>query len=94
MKQKAIFRFKTKEEFIMEFGLNWGAEVSWNEVGWMDYLHGTKIKSKFNSKALNAYLNNTKFELPIKDYDLLIRTAQDCWYINRNMIIRCDETEV
>ncbi len=37
------YRFKTREEFIAEYGVNWNDIVVWNRHGNMDYLFGTDI---------------------------------------------------
>ena len=36
-------RFKTREEFIDEFGYQWKDKVNWNNKTGMDYLLGTQI---------------------------------------------------
>jgi len=64
---KPIWRFKTKQEFIEEFGDDWAGEASWNVSGRMDYLLGKPIiKPNFDPNIYNNRTINTFDEFGIE----------------------------
>jgi hypothetical protein len=63
---KPIWRFKTKQEFIDEFGDEWQNKAQWNLSGRMDYLFGKLItKPNFDPSAFDRKDINTQVEFGI-----------------------------
>jgi hypothetical protein len=50
------WRFKTKEEFIEEYGGNFWYDTNWSSVGEMDYLFGQEIAETPNSRDVISLL--------------------------------------
>lgn len=68
------FRFKTRDEFIKQYGPNWQSIIrfTWNDVGHMDFLFGKNLENidlKY-TKDLNyeLYISNHKWNI---SYDML-----------------------
>ena len=67
MDKKYKYRFKTKEEFISEFGQIWREDVKLQFPVFMDALLGTDINKKhykdidfiFKTKNRNKFISNT-----------------------------------
>jgi hypothetical protein len=71
------YRFKTKEEFIKEYGNKFHDRIhpTWNKLGFMDYLFG-KI------------LNNNENEL-LKNKDKI--SYDNMWFISKEMLVEIKE---
>ena len=64
---KPIWRFKTEQEFIDEFGDDWKIKAQWNGGGRMDYLFGKAImKPDFDPSAIGNGTINTFDEFGIE----------------------------
>jgi len=76
------YRFKTKEEFIKEYGENWRGAVLFNGNGKMDYLIG---------KPYPYGIEKTGCILPIKDDNLDASFQKGSWLIYREMLTEIKE---
>ena len=76
MSNKPLFKFKTEEEFLEEYGNNWGRKIKnkWNPMGSMDFLFNTIIEPKFNIDFLKVWML-------IEDV-----VIYEGWQISRDMI--------
>jgi hypothetical protein len=64
---KPIWRFKTEQEFIDEFGRDWISKSQWNTFGRMDYLFGKPvINPDFDPNIYNGRTINTFDEFGIE----------------------------
>ena len=50
------FRFKTKSEFVKEFGTNWRSIIQWSKE--LDYLFGKEIQNRHFKKILKLVITN------------------------------------
>lgn len=54
-------RFKTKQEFINEYGEDWRSRIYWNHNGEMDYLCGTEVPKEIS----DLLIKEKKARLPV-----------------------------
>ena len=88
MINKYKYRFKTKEEFIQEFGNDFRNKICWNNMGRMDYLFGTICKvniEKLNN--VNSYFEYNKMENRINKHIEIEDSNGRNWCIFREMLI-------
>jgi hypothetical protein len=69
------YRFKTKEEFVKEFGLDWRRKASLNSYGHMDYLLETPYPFIVNNGDKLLNITNTGYN-----------NYQDYWSIGWQML--------
>lgn len=63
---KPIWRVKTEQEFIDEFGENWKTQIKWNVTGNMDYLFGKPVTNpNFDGENITFQIFDTAEELGI-----------------------------
>ena len=87
-----MWRFKTEEEFIAQYGKDWQQRIpsNWNDAGRMDYLYGQEIESKyFNSvgkPTVGSGCTAKRYGIkhPKKDGD-------SSWTISREMLIEVED---
>jgi hypothetical protein len=86
---KPIWRFKTKEEFINEFGEDdWVGEANWTRNGRMDYLFGKPINNpNFDPIRYDKMYLNTKEELGIASGEF------EDWTINLTMFKKIESDQ-
>ncbi len=79
-----IYRFKTEQEFIEEFGNRWHNKVyqTWESEGNMDYLFGQEISQEFYNKVVTNPNKTAKLEYSglNEDYEDVI------WSISPDMV--------
>jgi len=81
-KLNVIYRFKTKKEFIDEFGINWRDKLKKHFNYEMDYLLGRKL-TKFESREL---IGHNHIVIPRK-------FGSYSWNISSDMITKCINNE-
>jgi hypothetical protein len=86
-----MWRFKTEEEFLAQYGEDWKRSIDerWNESGKMDYLFGKEIKPKYLERDGRPGIGHCS---TISQYG--IKPASDCdawWSISRHMLIEVED---
>lgn len=76
MSKMCKYRFKTKAEFVKEFGENWKELVCFNPQGKMDYLLGTVVTKKIEFFGGGH----------MKDFGIMDNISGYRWIISQNMI--------
>ncbi len=91
---KSVWRFKTKKEFIQEYGDNWRGIVGWNNTNTssMDKVLGRFLTNEEafiilseEPKTLDDVTKNSANELICKR--LGIKHGSFYWFFNKHMII-------
>ena len=72
---KPIWRFKTEQEFIDEYGANWKEDTNWNLLGDMDYLLGRPISNPMFDLNFSVESFDTSKDLGIDS------GRQNTWYL-------------
>jgi hypothetical protein len=73
-------RFKTKAEFIKDYGDNWSSRVCWNPQGKMDYLFGARL----DDEAADALHNYGRVSISDTNPDRIFE--RHTWSVFRNMV--------
>jgi len=60
MSKKYKYRFKTKEEFISDFGQDWRSAVRCSFISTMDCLLGIDIEENYYNQLDYMYINNNR----------------------------------
>ena len=83
-KEKTIYpyRFKTEDEFITEYGENWGNDVAWNYSS-MNYLFGENFSLNMSLRNINETFNRGGDIYYYCENNSLINCS---WYIDKNMV--------
>ncbi len=58
MNEKYLYRFKTEDEFIKEYGEDWRLKVGFNFTGKMDYLCGTIYEIELSKREYQDRIDN------------------------------------
>jgi len=78
------YRFKTLQEFIDEYGVNWRSKVGWTSMGGMDYLFGQVIDMSKNSSLTN--LIDAKVRVEVDQFGCVVPIGKDSnWMLGYRM---------
>jgi len=82
------WRFKTKEEFVKEYGDDWKGEAYWSSSGAMDYLFGEEIAETSNSRDVISLLQKGENYNAINTFRELGITSggDDDWVLQMRML--------
>ncbi len=61
MNEKYLYRFKTEEEFINEYGKDWRKVIGFNYTGKMDYLCGLIYEVELSKKEYQDRIDNNRW---------------------------------
>lgn len=78
------YRFKTEDEFIADYGIDWRSIISWNPDGEMDYLFGQDLlsidKEKTDDLLIHGIVNSRGF--------VMMLSSNNGWYVQKEMLIK------